>query len=111
MPYTFLPSLIAQIAHTQSSHRPQTLLVPLSIHSEAKLSSALGIPRVGVVGVFEDAPGAEALQEYVRDNVALVDVPWVGEVGDGRWLGTRILFDEKGNEKGEARDGEKKRKA
>lgn len=28
----------------------------------------------------------------MRENVEVVDVPWVKEVGKGEWLGTKILF-------------------
>lgn len=51
---------------------------------------------MGIVGLFEDAPGAKGLVEYVLENVDLVDVPWVKEAGKGEWLGTKIMFGEEG---------------
>jgi len=65
-------------------------VVPLDAMSERKLCAAMGIPRIGVLGVMSDAPGAAPLLEYVRDQVSLLKVPWVKETSEGRWLGTKI---------------------
>ncbi|KAE9987041.1 hypothetical protein EG327_004025 [Venturia inaequalis] len=95
LPYTPLP-LLAALSSKNHPALPPTRLVALSTGSEAKLCAALGIPRVGIVGLFEDAPGAKGLVEYVLENVDLVDVPWVKEAGKGEWLGTKIMFGEEG---------------
>ncbi|TLD20926.1 putative RNA-processing protein [Venturia nashicola] len=97
LPYTPLPLLTALSSKNHPALAP-TRLIPLSTGSEAKLCSALGIPRVGIIGVFEDAPGAKGLVDYVRENVEVVDVPWVKEAGKGEWLGTKIMFGEEGKE-------------
>jgi ribonuclease P/MRP protein subunit POP3 len=90
------------LSHLSSSYYPSlppTRLVPFSTTSEAKLCKALGIPRVGIIGIFEGAPGAGPLVEYVREKVEVTDVPWVREVEKGEWLGTKIMFGEE--DKGE----------
>lgn len=69
-------------------------LIPLSSISEAKLCSVLGIPRVGIIAIFDGAPGAGPLVENVRENVEVTDVPWAKEVQGGEWLGTKIMFGE-----------------
>jgi ribonuclease P/MRP protein subunit POP3 len=90
LPYRHLPTLTAMITSSNTS-APPILLVPLPEASEAKLAVALGIPRVGLVSICDNAPGATALLEYVRENVPPVDVPWIREAAEGIWLGTKVL--------------------
>ena len=65
-------------------------MVPLDAMSERKLSAAMGIPRISVLGVMSNAPGSAPLLEYVRDQVDPLEVPWVKETSEGKWLGTKI---------------------
>lgn len=53
---------------------------------------------MGTIGIFENAPGAKGLIENVRENVEVVEVPWVKEVEGGEWLGTKVIFGEDGKE-------------
>jgi len=87
--YAHLPILTA---FTASSHHEISTprLVPLDSSAEPKLCRALGIPRVGVIGVLQDAPGAGPLIDYVREHVVAVEVPWVKETMEGKFLGTKI---------------------
>ena len=87
--YTHLPVLTALAT---SSHRemPAPRLVPLDNSAEQRLTRALGIPRVGVIGVLQDAPGAGPLIDYVREHIRAVEVPWVKETTEGKFLGTKI---------------------
>lgn len=90
LPYRHLPTLSALVDRPRPSS--PTLLVPLSAGSaEAKISAALGVPRVGVLGICDGAPGAEALLQYVRDNVPATVVPWIREAAAGKWLGTNVV--------------------
>jgi hypothetical protein len=50
---------------------------------------ALGISRMGIVGLRKDAPGASALLSLV-DEVEDVQVPFLGQVEKGDWLGVKI---------------------
>jgi ribonuclease P/MRP protein subunit POP3 len=88
LPYRQLPNLTEMIAKCDSTAR--ILFVPLSETSDAKLSAALGIPRVGVIGIYEYAPGATALLQYTHENVPPVNVPWIQEAEEGKWLGSQI---------------------
>jgi ribonuclease P/MRP protein subunit POP3 len=99
LPYSYLPTLTALASSTQPN-KPPIRLIKLSAASENKLCESLGIPRLGVVGVLEEAPGATPLIEYVRENVDAVDVAWAREVGAGRWLGSNILDGKEENGKG-----------
>lgn len=87
--YTHLPVLVA-LATSSHPEISAPRLVPLDISAERRLSRALGIPRVGVIGVLQDAPGARPLIDYVREHVAVVEVPWVKETTEGKYLGTKI---------------------
>jgi ribonuclease P/MRP protein subunit POP3 len=93
LPYTHLPTLAA-LASARHPATPAIRIVQLKASAEAKICEALGLPRAGIVGVLEDAPGAGPLVEYVRDFVNAVEVPWTREVADGKWLGTKILLAE-----------------
>lgn len=87
--YSHLPTLVAFAA----ASRPGGIaprFVALDAAAEQKLKTALGIPRVGVLGVLSDAPGAAPLFEYVRHNVSPLDIPWVKEATQGKCLGTKI---------------------
>ncbi|KAF2456609.1 hypothetical protein BDY21DRAFT_347692 [Lineolata rhizophorae] len=89
MIYSHLPLL----SRTASLGRPDnfvTRLVPLSPMAEDKLSAALNLPRVGVVGVLEDAPQAGPLIEFVRAHVAAVEVPWLKDVADGSYKNPHV---------------------
>lgn len=65
-------------------------MVPLDETSERRLAAAVGISRIGVIGVMSSAPRAAPLLEYVREHVKPLGVPWVKETSEGRWLGTQI---------------------
>jgi ribonuclease P/MRP protein subunit POP3 len=68
---------------------PTVLLVPLHSGAEQALCAALALPRVGLVGIYADAPGCEALWESMQD-VEAVAVPFLKEVSSGQWMGTKI---------------------
>lgn len=51
------------------------------------------MPRISILALLEDGEGAaemEALVAYVREHVEPVDVPWLREAREGRWLGTKV---------------------
>ncbi|KAH0538144.1 hypothetical protein FGG08_005252 [Glutinoglossum americanum] len=80
-----LLTVTASLSHPR---KPPIALVTLPKGSEARLASALGMPRVGVVGLSEGAPGSTALVEYVRESVKSVAADWLD--GGNRWRGTEI---------------------
>ncbi|KAH0562488.1 hypothetical protein GP486_002825 [Trichoglossum hirsutum] len=86
--HAHLPLLTAT-ASLSRPKKPPIALVTLPKGAEVRLTSALGLPRVSVVGLSEGAPGSAALVEFVRENVKPVDVEWL--VGEGNeWRGTEI---------------------
>jgi len=68
-----LPMLLA----TSAPKATRARLVDISPQSEAKLAQALNQPRVGVLGLREDAPGSDALLRFVTENLDPVGVPWL----------------------------------
>jgi ribonuclease P/MRP protein subunit POP3 len=64
-----------------------TRLVSLPTSMDALLASALHIPRVGALAIYEGAPGAEALENYVRENVGVTECQWVDEAMSAEWRG------------------------
>lgn len=91
--YCHLPALChtASLAHTE---RPPTRLVLLDAAAEKLVADAVGLPRLSVLGVVdakEEGPAEMAsLMQYLRDHVQPVDVPWLKDAREGKWMGTRI---------------------
>jgi ribonuclease P/MRP protein subunit POP3 len=88
--YSHLPLLCYTSSANQEDRAQQTRLVLLDPSSERTLAAAMGLPRVGVVGVFDDAPGAGSLLGYVRENVDPVKIPWLEKALSGQWMGTNV---------------------
>ncbi len=87
--HSHLP-LLTTTASLASSPSLKARLVSLPKGAVEKLRAALGIPRVGLVGLMEDAPGSVPLVKFVREHVPLVEVPWLQEVGTGAYLPVEI---------------------
>ncbi|KAF4313776.1 rna-processing protein [Botryosphaeria dothidea] len=93
---THLP-LLAQMASRELTSFASARIIPLKPSSEHRLTAALGLPRVGVVGIMEDAPGARPLIDLVRQKVSATYVPWLREVSDGRYLPVNVLTEQAGS--------------
>ncbi|KAH6890397.1 hypothetical protein B0T10DRAFT_317824 [Thelonectria olida] len=68
----------------------KTRLVGFSKPCADRLSTCLGVPRVSSVAIRSDAPGAQALQEFIRKTVAPVDAAWLDQSQDRSYLATII---------------------
>tara|TARA_R110002003_G_scaffold116_14_gene10182 strand:- start:7779 stop:8564 length:786 start_codon:yes stop_codon:yes gene_type:complete len=84
---------------SSASHTPPTLLVPLPTTSDARLASALHIPRVGALAIFSGAPGAKALEDYVRERVDVTECKWVDEAMRAEWRGINVRSEVAGGKK------------
>ena len=89
MLYAHIP-LLAKLTSSAFATLPPTRLVTLSKGAEQRLGSALGIPRVGLVGLYRDAPESAALMEFVKQTVPEIEVCWVEEVAAGSYLPVKI---------------------
>lgn len=87
--YSHLPILV-KTASMAFPHLPAIRLVTLPMDAEKRLSEALKIPRVGLIGFECDAPGVSALAEMIRANVPELIVPWLQESKAGVYLPTDI---------------------
>ena len=87
--HAHLPILckVASMAFPQSL---STRLVWLPKGAEERLASALRLPRVGIVGIVEAAPGSASVIDYVRQHVRAVEVPWVELAKSGVYLPVKI---------------------
>lgn len=83
--YSHLPILV-KTASMAFPHLPAIRLVTLPTEAENRLSEALKIPRVGLIGLECDAPGVSALAEVVRADVPELIVPWLQESKAGSYL-------------------------
>ncbi|KAF2025394.1 hypothetical protein EK21DRAFT_116871 [Setomelanomma holmii] len=68
----------------------RTRLISLPTSSDARLASSLHIPRVGALAIFANAPGAKALEEFVRDKVGVTECVWVDEAMRAEWRGVNV---------------------
>ncbi len=87
--HSHLPILI-EAASLASPSLPSIRLVALPSGAEAQLSKALGIPRVGLVGLRNDAPAASDLVEFSRAHVPAVETCWLRDSLAGVYLPTTI---------------------
>ena len=81
--HNHLPILIASAS---TEERAATRLVALPSGSERELRSALNVPRVSIVGVYEDAIGAGPLIELTKDKVPVIDGSWLKDVRGSKYL-------------------------
>ena len=82
--HAHLPLLV----HTASLAAPSSLairLIGLPRGAEARLSSVLGIPRTGFIGLHDNAPHAGPLIEMIKRHVPAMEVPWLQEIKTGRY--------------------------
>ncbi|KAK7548139.1 hypothetical protein IWX49DRAFT_636498 [Phyllosticta citricarpa] len=73
-----------------------TRIVPLNPNVEPQLAAALGLPRVGVVGIKAGAPGAAPLVEYAQSKLEAADAPWVREARAAEYRPVSILTVDQG---------------
>ena len=88
--YAHLPLLCYTSSATREDKTQQTRLVLLDPSSERTIATAMGLPRAGVIGVFDDAPGAGPLLGYVEENVDPVEIPWLEKALSGHWMGMNV---------------------
>lgn len=96
-PDNLLHSHLPTLCHTASlAHpdRPPTRLVWLDPTMEARVADVVGVPRVSVLGFVDAREGVPAelqsLVGYVREHVEPVEVAWLRDAREAKWLGTRI---------------------
>jgi ribonuclease P/MRP protein subunit POP3 len=70
------PTLVAAASARHPSDAP-IRLVALPREAEKRLAEALFQPRVGFVGLLQDAPGGKALIDMAVDKVSPVEVSWL----------------------------------
>jgi len=81
-----LPLLIATSAPKPSRSK----LIQITPQSESKIAQALGQPRVGILGIENNAAGAATLARFVVENIEAVDIPWVEPLEAPEYLPVKI---------------------
>ncbi|KAG4442489.1 hypothetical protein IFR05_001989 [Cadophora sp. M221] len=87
--HSHLPQLIATASLAHPS-LPATRLVQLPKGCDARLCDALGLPRVSFIGILEGAPHSKALLEFAREHVPEIDVPWLREAREEKYLSVKV---------------------
>ncbi|KAH7041163.1 uncharacterized protein B0I36DRAFT_20097 [Microdochium trichocladiopsis] len=84
-----LPQLIAVASQALPDEEPIRLF-GISKSCEARLSDALGIPRVSCIAMDADAPGAKTILSFVRERVPPVTLEWLAVARSGEYQTTNI---------------------
>ena len=87
--YGHLPLLVSATQH-HLDEESAVRLVPLPNGAGEKISTALHVPRVGILGVYQDTAGANPLLAFVRDNVSAIDPSWLRSPVGGEYLPVKI---------------------
>lgn len=87
--HSHLPYLV-KAASLSSPSLPSIGLISLPSGAEARLSSALGIKRVGLVGLLYDSPGALELVDVLRAQAPGVEIPWLEDSITGVYFPTKV---------------------
>jgi hypothetical protein len=87
--HAHLPQLVvtASLAHPEL---PVTRLVQLPKGCDARLSEALGLPRVSFIGILDGAPHSKSLVDLVRGCVPEIEIPWLAEAKKSVYLPVKI---------------------
>ena len=87
--YAHLPQLVVT-ASLARPELPPTRLVQLPKGSDDRISEALGLPRASFIGLLEGAPNSRSLLDLIRDIVQPVEIPWIAEVKESKYLPVKI---------------------
>ncbi|KAF1941908.1 hypothetical protein EJ02DRAFT_403606 [Clathrospora elynae] len=89
--HAHLPTLVhLSILSSGPASTIPTRLIPLPTSTDARLASKLHIPRVGALAIHGGAPGARALEEYVREHVGVTECKWIDEAMTAEWRGLNV---------------------
>ena len=69
---------------------PPIRIITLPEGAEERLKTTLGIPRVGMIGLKDSAPGASSLIEHIRHKVPELEIPWLQEAVRGAYLAVKV---------------------
>jgi len=87
--HAHLPQLVAAASLARPECEP-TRLVQLPKGSDARVCTALGIPRVSFIGILEGAPNAKSLIDLVEESVSKIDIPWMKEIQEAKYRPVKI---------------------
>lgn len=90
---TIIHSHLPQLVVTASAaypDRPPTRLIELPKGCETRLNTSLGLPRAGFVAIFESCSHSASLLDFVRSDVAAIELDWLKEVRKAEYKPIRI---------------------
>ena len=90
--HSHLPPLVKSASNTLPPHRA-IRLVTLPKGSEARLSAALCIPRVGLIGLKGDSPEISSLIQFIREDAQDMEIPWMGQTQKGEYIPVDVKID------------------
>lgn len=84
-----LPLLVAA-ASRANAESDAIRLLEMTDSSQSAVAAAMGLPRVGMLGIMSEMPDARPLIQYVRDTVESITAPWAREAVSPIYLPTKI---------------------
>lgn len=87
--HSHIPYLI-QAASLSSPSLPSICLITIPSGAEARLSRALGIRRVDLVGLLYGSPTASDLVDFLRAQAPGVEIPWLQDSITGVYFPTSV---------------------
>ena len=87
--HAHLPQLVTT-ASLANPELPATRLIQLPKGCEARLSAALGLPRVSFIGMLDGAPHSKSLVDLVRECVPEIEVLWLEEAKKSVYLPLKV---------------------
>ncbi|KAI1180000.1 hypothetical protein F4777DRAFT_530647 [Nemania sp. FL0916] len=84
-----LPQMVAVACKSHPS-QPPIRLVELPRACESRLCESLGIHRVSCIGIYANAPNSNALIDFTRNHVGIIQVPWLQEAGKAEYRAVKI---------------------
>ena len=95
--FSHLPTMCFTASLARPSMQPTRLVLLDSSVGKRVLEAVRQPISLSVLAVLdggeENMPDLKALEDYVREHVEPVDVPWLRDVVKGTWLGTKISSD------------------
>jgi hypothetical protein len=87
--HAHLPQLVVT-ASLANPELPVTRLVQLPKGCDARLSQALGLPRISFIGLLDGAPHSKSLVDIVREYVPEIEIPWLKEAKKSVYMPVKI---------------------
>ncbi|KAG9376818.1 hypothetical protein A1F94_012418 [Pyrenophora tritici-repentis] len=99
------PLSMVILTHPKPTLSPAHAHLPTLVHlatlppASTASRTANGIPRAGALAIYQGAPGAKTLEDYVREHIGVTQCPWIDEAMSAEWKGLNVKSEIPGTNK------------